>query len=49
MGNLTHLTLNKILNGLTQPARKCPPNPTLNRYRQALKKDIHLNIYKMVN
>jgi len=31
MGNLTMTTKYKIFNGLTQPARKCPPNQTLQR------------------
>jgi len=30
---LTHLTLNKILSGLTPTARECQPKPTLKRYR----------------
>ena len=39
MGNLTHLTLSKILSGLTQTASNCPPNPTCKRYATLKKND----------
>ena len=32
--NLTLLTKVKLFSGLTRTARKCPPNPALNRYGQ---------------
>ena len=38
MGNLTQKTNVKPFNGLTPIASNCLPNPTCNRYKQAIKK-----------
>jgi len=38
MCNLKHLTINKFSNDLTNTTSNCPPNPTLNRYKQAEEK-----------
>ncbi len=41
---LTFITIYKLSGGLTKCARKCPPNPTCNRYLTRRKKTFRLNI-----